>query len=59
LMAPALARGLALFRRHDEEMLEAQYAVRDDEAKLIQASREGVVQLKELFESDPAARGRG
>jgi glutathione-regulated potassium-efflux system protein KefB len=59
LQASAIASALALFRRHDEEMLEAQYAVRDDEAKLIQTAREGVEQLKELFESDPAARRRG
>jgi glutathione-regulated potassium-efflux system protein KefB len=59
-MSPSATAGaLSLFRRHDEEMLEAQYAMRDDEAKLIQASREATQQLRELFESDPAARGRG
>jgi len=47
---------LTLFRRHDEEMLDAQYAVHHDEAKLIQTSREASEQLKELFESDPAAQ---
>jgi len=52
----AIGAALALFRRHDEEMLDAQYAVHHDEAKLIQTSREAAEQLKELFESDPAAQ---
>jgi monovalent cation:proton antiporter-2 (CPA2) family protein len=52
----AIGAALALFRRHDEEMLDAQYAVHHDEAKLIQTSREASEQLKELFESDPAAQ---
>ena len=55
----ATAGALSLFRRHDEEMLESQYAMRDDEAKLIRTSREAAGQLKELFESDPAVRRRG
>lgn len=58
LSAAATASALSLFRRHDEEMLEGQYAMRDDEAKLIQTSREASQQLKELFESDPAVRRR-
>jgi len=56
LTAAATAGALSLFRRHDEEMLDAQYAVRHDEAKLIQTSREAAEQLRELFESDPATR---
>jgi voltage-gated potassium channel Kch len=59
MSASATAGALALFRRHDEERLESQYALRDDEAKLIQTTRAAAEQLKELFESDPAARGRG
>jgi len=38
--ASAAAGALAVFRRHDEEMLDAQYAVHHDEAKLIQTTRE-------------------
>ncbi|MDH4190004.1 MAG: monovalent cation:proton antiporter-2 (CPA2) family protein [Betaproteobacteria bacterium] len=53
--AAAAASALALFRRHDEEMLDAQYAVHHDEAKLIQTTREAAEQLQELFESDPVA----
>jgi glutathione-regulated potassium-efflux system ancillary protein KefC/glutathione-regulated potassium-efflux system protein KefB len=54
--ASATASALSLFKRHDEEMLDAQYAVQHDEAKLIQTSKEAAEQLRELFESDPAAR---
>ncbi len=59
MSASATAGALSLFRRHDEERLEAQYAVHHDEAKLIQTSREAAEQLRELFESDPAARRQG
>lgn len=52
----ATAAALALFRRHDEEMLDAQYAVHHDEEKLIHTTREAAEQLRELFESDPAAQ---
>jgi len=52
----ATASALSLFRRHDEEMLDAQYAVHHDEAKLIQTSKEAGEQLRELFESDPAGQ---
>ncbi len=54
--ASATASALSLFKRHDEEMMDAQYAVQHDEAKLIQTSKEAAEQLRELFESDPAAR---
>lgn len=51
-------RALALFRRHDEEMLDVQYALREDEARLVEASKEAVQQLRELFESEgPGALG--
>ena len=43
---------MSLFRQHDEQRLEAQYAVQHDEAQLIQTSREAAAQLQELFESD-------
>lgn len=52
----AIAAALALFRRHDGEMLDAQYAVHHDEEKLIHTTREAADQLRELFESDPAAQ---
>ncbi len=54
--AAATSNALALFRRHDEEMMDAQYAVQHDEAKLLQTSREAAEQLRELFESDPVGQ---
>jgi len=48
----ASERAVTLFQQHDEERLEAQYAVRHDEAQLIQTSKEAAEQLQELFEAD-------
>jgi len=48
----AAERAIVLFRRHDEQQLEAQYAVQEDEQQLIQTSRQAADQLRELFESD-------
>src|SRR2546425_1238990 len=48
----ASERAVSLFRQHDEQRLEAQYAVQHDEAQLIQTSREAAAQLQELFEAD-------
>jgi monovalent cation:proton antiporter-2 (CPA2) family protein len=42
------------FRQHDETTLVAQYAVKEDETKLVAASREAAQQLEELFEADEA-----
>ena len=59
-MSPSVTeRTVSLFTRHDEEQLEAQYAVHHDEAALIQTAQEAAAQLQDLFESDapaPAAR---
>jgi voltage-gated potassium channel Kch len=43
------------FRAHDEQTLKLQYAVKDDEQKLVQSSRESARQLEELFGADSAA----
>jgi glutathione-regulated potassium-efflux system ancillary protein KefC/glutathione-regulated potassium-efflux system protein KefB len=40
------------FRQHDEATLEAQYAVKDDDAKFVATSREAAKQLEELFAAD-------
>ena len=40
------------FRRHDEQTLQAQYAVKDDAEKLIATSSESARQLEKLFEAD-------
>ena len=44
------------FREHDEALLRAQYQVQDDEAALIQTSREAREELEQLFAAD---RGEG
>jgi glutathione-regulated potassium-efflux system ancillary protein KefC/glutathione-regulated potassium-efflux system protein KefB len=52
-MSPAVAeRAVGLFKRHDEEQLEAQYAVYNDEEALIQTTQQTADQLQDLFESD-------
>ena len=45
-------RAVALFRKHDEELIEKQHAVHHDEAQLIQNSQQATEQLKSLFEAD-------
>ncbi len=40
------------FRSHDEASLLRQYAIKDDEKKLIQSGRESAEQLLHLFETD-------
>ena len=55
---PAQAsRAVELFREHDARQLDAQYAVRQDEAQLIQTAAQAAAQLQELFESDVKAGG--
>ena len=44
----AAGRAVALFRQHDEEQLDAQYAIQHDEAQLIQSAKEAAEQLREL-----------
>jgi glutathione-regulated potassium-efflux system protein KefB len=40
------------FKHHDEQVLEAQHAVYDDEAKVLQTAQEARAELAKLFESD-------
>jgi len=40
------------FKHHDEQVLEAQHAVYDDAAKLMQSAQEARTELARLFESD-------
>ncbi|RUL73674.1 monovalent cation:proton antiporter-2 (CPA2) family protein [Dyella choica] len=40
------------FRRKDAELLKLQYLVYDDEAKLVQTTREALADLNQLFEAD-------
>lgn len=46
---------VALFRSHDERTLLEQYAIKDDEKKLVQSAKESAAQLEELFSADAAA----
>jgi glutathione-regulated potassium-efflux system ancillary protein KefC/glutathione-regulated potassium-efflux system protein KefB len=43
------------FREHDQATLLAQYAVKDDDEKLVAKSREAAAQLERLFEADRQA----
>ncbi|RON33328.1 monovalent cation:proton antiporter-2 (CPA2) family protein [Pseudomonas brassicacearum] len=40
------------FKHHDEQVLEAQHAIYDDAAKVLQTAQEARVELARLFESD-------
>ena len=55
LDAAQATRAVELFREHDARQLDAQYAVRQDEAQLIQTTTQAAAQLQELFESDVKA----
>jgi glutathione-regulated potassium-efflux system ancillary protein KefC/glutathione-regulated potassium-efflux system protein KefB len=50
-------RAVSLFREHDQRQMEAQYAVRQDEAQLIQTAAQAAAQLQELFEADAKESG--
>ena len=55
----AAQHAVTLFKRHDEDQLEAQYAVHHDEAQLIQTAQQAANQLRELFEADVRGRVQG
>jgi voltage-gated potassium channel Kch len=48
-------RAIALFRSHDERILEETYAIFHDEQQLIQTTQEATQELIDLFESDRSA----
>jgi glutathione-regulated potassium-efflux system ancillary protein KefC/glutathione-regulated potassium-efflux system protein KefB len=50
---------VARFRHHDEEVLLRQFAVRQDEDKLIQSAKEAIVELESLFDQDRDAPAEG
>ena len=50
--AAQATRAVDLFRAHDDKLLDAQYAVRQDEQQFIQTSAQSAAQLQELFEAD-------
>jgi len=55
----AAERAATFFKQHDEERLQAQYAIHHDEVKFIQTSREDAEQLRELFEADAVGPAAG
>ena len=55
--ADAAARAVALFKEHDEKLMDEQYAVRQDEAQLIQTAEEAAAQLREVFDADVQESG--
>lgn len=51
----AASRAVSLFRQHDEQRLEEQYAIQHeehDEAQAIQSAKDAAEQLRDLFEAD-------
>jgi voltage-gated potassium channel Kch len=57
--APNQAKSLVRkFRQHDEAIFEAQYAVKDDENKLVSTTRAAASQLEQLFKADEATSER-
>jgi glutathione-regulated potassium-efflux system ancillary protein KefC/glutathione-regulated potassium-efflux system protein KefB len=48
------ASAVERFRQHDQRILLEQYAIKDDEEKLIAAARESARQLEQLFNADQA-----
>ena len=48
---------MALFKEHDEKLMDAQYAVRQDQAQLIQTAAQAAAQLQEVFEADVKQSG--
>jgi hypothetical protein len=57
-VAPDVAeRHVQRFREHDEQLLRDQYLVYDDEAAVIQTSRDARNDLMHLFEADAESDG--
>lgn len=54
--AEAARRAVKRFREFDQDTLRTQFAVKDDDSKLIAASRESARQLEALFAADEAER---
>jgi glutathione-regulated potassium-efflux system ancillary protein KefC/glutathione-regulated potassium-efflux system protein KefB len=54
----AAQRAVALFREHDEALLETQYAIHHDETQFIQTTQQAAAQLRELFEADVSQKPR-
>ena len=52
-MSPEMAADhVERFRRQDAELLKRQYLVYDDDARIVQTTREALVDLEQLFQAD-------
>ena len=52
-MQPELAADrVERFRRHDAELLKRQYLVYDDDARIVQTTREALKDLDQLYQAD-------
>jgi monovalent cation:proton antiporter-2 (CPA2) family protein len=54
----AARRSVALFRAHDEVIMQQQFEIRGDEDKFLATTRASAVQLESLFESDKQDESR-
>lgn len=59
LDATRIETGIERFRAHDRKLLEAQHLVHDDEARLLQTSREALADLEVIFREDRRHDGAG
>jgi glutathione-regulated potassium-efflux system protein KefB len=54
---PRIARArVDKFERHDQAVLQTQYLVYDDEAALVQSTKDALAELEKLFEADAASQ---
>lgn len=52
-MSPEMAADhVERFRRQDQELLKRQYLVYDDDARIVQTTREALIDLEQLFQAD-------
>ena len=52
------AQGVARFQEYDEELIKRQHAIYQDEARLIETTRQSMDELESLFESDALAAAK-
>jgi glutathione-regulated potassium-efflux system protein KefB len=53
------AARVARFREQDAELLKRQYLVYDDDARIVQTTREALSDLEQLFEADAERESSG
>lgn len=52
------AQGVARFQEYDEELIKRQHAIYQDEARLLETTRQSMDELENLFESDARAAAK-